>query len=102
MRRPRYNKPAAGGHSMSHDWHRDMEPLPIKAAGVASFLRSSGRPRAAEWVQELGGNYEAANKTIFELRTQVNELLSRLAKYEPRKQGDGLSQIPHTNKSEWE
>ena len=82
-----------------HDWHRDMEPLPIKAAGVASFLRSCKRPRAAAWALSLGEELERARKEIFELRTQVGKLSGQLAelrgvKWEPH--------IPHSNKSELE
>lgn len=82
-----------------HDWEKDMEPLPIKAAGVASFLRSSGRPRAAEWARTLGEELERARKEVFDLRTKVGKLSSELAelrgvKFEPY--------IPHSNKSEWE
>lgn len=82
-----------------HDWNRDMEPLPIKAAGVASFLRSSGRPRAAAWALALGEDLEKARKEIYELRMKNAKLSTELAelrgvKFEPY--------IPHSNRSQWE
>lgn len=83
-----------------HDWHRDMEPLPIKAAGVASFLRSCKRPRAAAWALSLGEELERARKEIFNLRVDNNRLAAKLARYE--KPSETLSQIPYSNKSEWE
>lgn len=82
-----------------HDWHRDMEPLPIKAAGVASFLRSCGRPRAAAWAAELGEELEKARKEIYELRLRTNELSAKLNRLNGVK---GLSQIPHSHKSDCE
>jgi hypothetical protein len=84
---------------MAHDWNRDMEPLPIKAAGVASFLRSCGRPRAAAWAAELGTELEKARAEIFNLRVDNNRLASKLARLTG---GESFSQIPHSNKSEWE
>jgi len=83
-----------------HDWDRDLEDFPIRAEGVASFLRSCRRPRAAEWVLALGTELERARKEVFDLRVQVNRIASELDKLRGSK--ESLSQIPHTNKSEWE
>jgi len=81
-----------------HDWHRDLEPLPITADHIAGFLERCGRPRAAAWVDELGGKYEAALKTIKELREQVNDVLNRLERHEPRTP----EQQPRSDRSQWE
>lgn len=59
------------------------EPLTITAYDIAGFLERCNRPRAAAYVDDLGGNYDRALKTITELRTQLNDALVRLAKYEP-------------------
>ena len=69
--------------SPRHDWSRDMEPLPIRAAGVASFLRSCGRPRAAAWVAELGEALEKARAQLFELQMENSKLAARLHTHEP-------------------
>jgi hypothetical protein len=75
-----------------------MEPLPITADHIAGFLERCGRPRAAAWVDELGGNYERALQTIKELREQVNDVLNRLERHEPRTP----EPQPRSNKSQWE
>lgn len=86
--------------SPRHDWSRDMEPLPIKAAGVASFLRSCGRPRAAAWAAELGTALEEARKKIFDLEMENSRLAARLHKHEPVQ---GLEpRVPHNNRSNCE
>jgi len=59
------------------------EPLAITADYIAGFLERCNRPRAAAWVDDLGGNYDRALKTINELRQQLNDVLRRLHKYEP-------------------
>jgi hypothetical protein len=62
---------------------KSHEPLTITAYDIAGFLERCNRPRAAAYVDDLGGNYDRALQTINELRTQLNEALVRLAKYEP-------------------
>jgi hypothetical protein len=52
-------------------------------------------------VDELGGNYDRALKTIHDLRTQLNEVLNRLHKYEPPK-GPKFGEPPHSNRSRCE
>lgn len=59
------------------------EPLTITAYDIAGFLERCNRPRAAAWVDDLGGNYEAALKTIAELREEKRKLIARLRVYEP-------------------
>lgn len=80
------------------NWATDHEPFPITADHVAGFLERCKRPRAAAWVDELGGNYEKALKTIRELREQVNSLANRLEKYEPRTP----EPQPRSDRSQWE
>lgn len=79
---------------------KSHEPLTITADQIAGFLERCNRPRAAAWVDDLGGNYDRALKTIHDLRVQLNEVTNRLAKYEPPKERFG--EPPHSNKSEWE
>lgn len=76
------------------------EPLTITAYDIAGFLERCNRPRAAAYVDDLGGNYDRALKTINELRKQLNEVIGRLQKYEPPQ---GLPpRIPHSNRSQWD
>jgi len=79
---------------------RSHEPLTITADQIAGFLERCNRPRAAAYVDELGGNYDRALKTIHELRVQLNDVCNRLAKYEPPKERFG--DPPHSNRSKWE
>jgi hypothetical protein len=80
---------------------KSHEPLTITAYDIAGFLERCNRPRAAAYVDDLGGNYDRALKTINELRTQLNEVLNRLHKYEPPA-GPKFNEPPHSNKSQWE
>lgn len=75
------------------------EPLTIKADDIAGFLERCNRPRAAAWVDDLGGNYERALKTIEQLREEKRAILARLHQYEPLKDEP---RIPHCNRSQWE
>jgi hypothetical protein len=79
---------------------RSHEPLTITAYDIAGFLERCNRPRAAAYVDEMGGNYDRALKTITELRTQLNEVLLRLHKYEPP--AIRFNDAPHSNKSQWD
>jgi hypothetical protein len=79
---------------------KSHEPLTITAYDIAGFLERCNRPRAAAYVDELGGNYDRALKAITELRTQLNEVLLRLHKYEPP--AIKFNEPPHSNKSQWE
>jgi len=79
---------------------KSHEPLTITAYDIAGFLERCNRPRAAAYVDDLGGNYDKALKTITELRTQLNEVLNRLHKYEPP--AIKFNEPPHSNKSQWE
>jgi len=76
------------------------EPLTITAYDIAGFLERCNRPRAAAWVDDLGGNYERALKTINELRQQLNDVIVRLHKYEPPSERFG--EPPRSYKSQWE
>ena len=80
---------------------KSHEPLTITAYDIAGFLERCNRPRAAAYVDELGGNYDRALKTITELRTQLNEVLLRLHKYEPPA-GPKFGEPPHSNRSRCE
>lgn len=62
---------------------KSHEPLTITADQIAGFLERCNRPRAAAWVDDLGGNYDRALQTIKELRTQLNDVCNRLQRYEP-------------------
>jgi hypothetical protein len=79
---------------------KSHEPLTITAYDIAGFLERCNRPRAAAYVDEMGGNYDRALKTITELRTQLNEVLLRLHKYEPP--AIKFNDAPHSNKSQWD
>ncbi len=79
---------------------KSHEPLTITAYDIAGFLERCNRPRAAAYVDEMGGNYDRALKTINELRTQLNAVLLRLHKYEPP--AIKFNEPPHSNKSQWE
>jgi hypothetical protein len=79
---------------------KSHEPLTITAYDIAGFLERCNRPRAAAYVDDLGGNYDRALKTITELRTQLNEVLLRLHKYEPP--AIKFNDAPHSNKSQWD
>jgi hypothetical protein len=79
---------------------KSHEPLTITAYDIAGFLERCNRPRAAAYVDDLGGNYDRALKTINELRTQLNEVLNRLHKYEPP--AIRFNEAPHSNKSQWD
>ena len=85
-------------------WHGKIahshEPLTITADYIAGFLERCNRPRAAAWVDDLGGNYDRALKTINELRQQLCDVTNRLQKYEPPQ---GLPpRIPANYRSEWD
>jgi hypothetical protein len=79
---------------------KSHEPLTITAYDIAGFLERCNRPRAAAYVDDLGGNYDRAIKTINELRVQLNDALVRLAKYEPP--AERFNEAPHNNRSRCE
>ena len=68
------------------DIAKSHEPITITADQIAGFLERCNRPRAAAWVDDLGGNYERAMKTIEQLREEKRELIRRLRQYEPAKE----------------
>jgi len=79
---------------------KSHEPLTITAYDIAGFLERCNRPRAAAYVDELGGNYDRALATINELRKQLNDVLLRLHQYEPP--AERFGEPPHSNRSRCE